>query len=157
MREIQFRSAVVSDLPTLLEFEQKIIKVERPFDVTLKPDPISYYDLKEMILSDQAEVFVATAGDQIVGSAYAKIKEALPYLNHENYAYLGFMYVVPEYRGQGINGKIIDEISIWVKSKNLTELRLNVYDQNHTAIRAYEKAGFEKHITTMRIDIGKNE
>ncbi|MGB5500466.1 MAG: GNAT family N-acetyltransferase, partial [Maribacter sp.] len=31
------------------------------------------------------------------------------------------------------------------------EIRLTVYDENHAAIRAYEKVGFKKHIIEMRL------
>ena len=41
------RSATLDDLPALKECEQGIIAAERPYDHTLKPDPISYYDLGE--------------------------------------------------------------------------------------------------------------
>ena len=49
MSTIQFRVANLTDLPILLQFEQGIITAERPFDPTLKPDPISYYNLEELI------------------------------------------------------------------------------------------------------------
>ncbi len=31
-----------------------------------------------------------------------------PIFKHERYAYLGFMYVHPDYRGKGVNSKIIE-------------------------------------------------
>ena len=37
------RKAILEDLPILYEFEQGIIAYERPYDVTLKSDPINYY------------------------------------------------------------------------------------------------------------------
>ena len=45
MNEIKIRKASIVDLEQLLAFEQDLIKTERPFDPTLKPDPINYYDL----------------------------------------------------------------------------------------------------------------
>ncbi|MFT6321400.1 MAG: RimJ/RimL family protein N-acetyltransferase, partial [Granulosicoccus sp.] len=53
----------------------------------------------------------------------------------------------------GINGKIIDHLNLWAKSKNITEIQLQVYDENGSAIRAYEKAGFAKYMITMRMEI----
>jgi ribosomal protein S18 acetylase RimI-like enzyme len=40
----------------------------------------------------------------------------------------------------------------WCRSQNITELRLDVYHDNPSAIRAYEKAGFKKHLVNMRLD-----
>ena len=39
------RQARHTDLDTLFRFEQGVITAERPFDPTLKKDPIHYYDL----------------------------------------------------------------------------------------------------------------
>jgi GNAT superfamily N-acetyltransferase len=38
-----------------------------------------------------------------IDAGYARIEQAKPYLKHTAYAYLGFMYVLPAYRGKGIN------------------------------------------------------
>ncbi|CAM4177735.1 GNAT family N-acetyltransferase [Zobellia roscoffensis] len=151
MSEFVTRSAVLSDLDTLREFEQGIIAFERPYDPTLRPDPISYYDLGELIKSDTAEVVVIESDGCLVASGYAKIRPAKPYLNHENYSYLGFMYTHPDFRGKGLNKRIVNTLKDWSVSKGITEIRLTVYDENDGAIKAYEKAGFKKHIIEMRI------
>ena len=49
MNEIKIRKALLGDLEQLLVFEQDLIKTERPFDLTLKPDPINYYDLESLL------------------------------------------------------------------------------------------------------------
>ncbi|MUH37685.1 GNAT family N-acetyltransferase [Zobellia amurskyensis] len=152
MSEFITRSALLSDLNTLLEFEQGIIAFERPYDPTLKEDPISYYDLGELITSDDAEVVVIENEGQLVASGYAKIRKAKPYLNHETYSYLGFMYTDANFRGQGLNKKVVEALRNWSKSKGVSEIRLTVYNDNVGAIRAYEKVGFKRHIIEMRID-----
>ena len=156
MKEIHIRKATLNDLPILYEFEQGIITAERPYDETLKTGDITYYDIKTMIESNEDEVIVAIFNNEIIGSAYASIKKAKPHLKHSHYAYLGFMYVNPAYRGKGINKKIINELKIWALSRSLNEVRLDVYNDNHSAIRAYEKAGFKKHLINMRMEIKKS-
>ena len=151
MSAINFRVATVKDLPILLQFEQGIIEAERPFDPTLKPDPISYYDLKELILSDKVEVIVAVNKTEIIASGYAKILQGQPYHKHNDYAYLGFMFVKPEFRGKGIIQGIIEELKKWANKNSLTEIRLEVYDDNDSAIKAYEKSNFKKHMIEMRM------
>ena len=153
MDTIQFRSATIEDLPTLYSFEQGIITAERPFDPTLKPDPISYYDLKAYVLSNEVEVMVAHNGPEVIASGYAKIINGKEYHKHDNYAYLGFMYVKPEYRGKGIIKNITDTLISWARSKSISEVRLEVYNDNTPAIKAYEKSGFKKHMIEMRVDI----
>ena len=153
MSKIEIREARIDDLTILLQFEQAIIEYERPFDETLNVDPISYYDLKELIASEAAYVAVATSNGGLVGSGYAKILQAKEYLDHKQYAYLGFMYTDPEYRGNGINRMIINKLKEWTKSKGISEMRLEVYDENKSAVSAYEKAGFQKNLVEMRYRI----
>ena len=155
MHEIIVRTAVEEDLQTLLEFEQGVIRAERPFDPTLKPGKINYYDLKEMIESPHVELMVALSGNEIVGSGYARIENAKHYLQHRQHAYLGFMYVKPEFRGKGVNQKIIEGLKQWSLKQGLTEMRLDVYEGNLPAIKAYERVGFSRHLIEMRLGIGK--
>ena len=149
--EIKIREAVKNDLPVLLQFEQQVVKAERPFDPTIKNSDVSYYDLEALILNPRAIVLVACEEEKIVASGYAVEKPARPYLDHKTYAYLGFMYTEPAYRGQGINGKIVTSLQEWASSVGLTEIRLHVYSENEPAIRAYEKVGFKKHMIEMRL------
>jgi len=153
MQEIQTRKATLNDMDILLQFEQGVITAERPFDSTLKNDPVNYYDIPGMIKADHVELLVATEGYNIIGSGYARIEDAKIYLQHRQHAYLGFMYVLPQYRGKGINKKIIDALAQWALSKNITELRLDVYNNNEAAVKAYEKAGFVKHMIEMRMGV----
>ncbi len=146
------RNATLEDLPILLNFEQELILAERPFDVTLKEDPISYYDIKQMILDEHASVVVAEMEGQVIASGYAIPKKARHYLNHEYYAYLGFMYTHPDFRGRGVNAKIVEVLKKWSTEQGFKEMRLTVYSDNIPALKAYEKVGFKKHIVEMRLE-----
>ncbi|NNJ89902.1 MAG: GNAT family N-acetyltransferase [Eudoraea sp.] len=157
MKNFLIREAVKSDLPTLLQFEQALIEAERPFDHTIRNGPLHYYDLKELIANKEVKLVVAVVDEQIVSSGFGIAKTARSYLDHEQYAYLGFMYTLPGYRGKGINGKIVEVLRNWAKSEGLLEVRLTVYQENTPAIAAYEKVGFKKHIIEMRITSAEQE
>jgi ribosomal protein S18 acetylase RimI-like enzyme len=148
--EIEIRPAKEDDIETLLEFEKGIIETERPFDTTLKNGEIHYYDLVELIRSPESEVVVAEIDGQLVGSGYAQVRKADPFLKHTHFAYLGFMYVKPAFRGKGINQSLLEALISWVKSKGISEIRLDVYDENIVAKNAYSKAGFRPILLTMR-------
>jgi ribosomal protein S18 acetylase RimI-like enzyme len=153
MKQVIIRKATLEDMDTLLVFEQGVITAERPFDPTLKTSDTRYYDIEKMISADHIEIVVAVLNNELVGSGYARIEDSKPYLQHREHAYLGFMYVVPEQRGKGINKMIIDTLAAWSASKNITELRLDVYYQNEPAIKAYERFGFSKHMIEMRMPL----
>jgi ribosomal protein S18 acetylase RimI-like enzyme len=147
------RSARQDDLPILLAFEQGIITAERPYDHTLKPDPISYYDIAEHIASDDAEVAVIEVDGEIIASGFAVKKLSKAYVRDKHHAYLGFMYVRPDHRGKGHNKRLLNHLFAWAKAKGLPEIHLTVYSENQPAIRAYEKAGFAAYITEMRLNL----
>jgi ribosomal protein S18 acetylase RimI-like enzyme len=152
MGGIRIRKALAIDLGQLLVFEQGVIKTERPFDPTLRPDPVNYYDLEAMLAAPNVELVVAEINNRIIGSGYARVDRSESFLKHTHHAYLGFMYVLPEYRGQGINKKIIDVLKNWAALQNITEFRLEVYYHNIPAIKAYEKIGFKRHMLEMRFN-----
>ena len=147
------RNARLKDLGVLQEFKMGLIQAELPMDPTIKEDATSYYDLTELITSDQSELFVVEVNSEIVASGYAKIMDDRPYLKHEKHGYLGFMYVPEKHRGNGYNKLIVDELLVWCKERKIYEIRLDVYNVNEAALRAYEKAGFKKHLINMRLDI----
>lgn len=151
MDSIQIRSATIDDLPTLLRFEQGIITTERPFDPTLLPGEFHYYDLAERIRDPEAEVVVAEVNGKVVAGGSAIIKQGEPYNTFKTYAFLGFMYVEPNHRGKGLNRLIIEWLVKWSRQKGLVEIRLHVYSDNSNAIHAYEKVGFRKILTEMRL------
>lgn len=151
MDKITIREAVREDLPVLLQFEKKLIEAERPMDPTIRPGELHYYDIGAFIADQEVLVLVAESDGQVVSSGYGKAKPARSYLDHEQYAHLGFMYTLPEYRGKGINGMIIEKLKNWAYSKGLREVRLTVYQENEPAIAAYEKTGFKKHLIEMRL------
>ncbi len=132
----------MSDLDVLLGFEQAVIDAERPFDLTLKSEGINYYDIEELISAPHVEIVVAESARRIIGSGYARIENSVSYLKHAQHTYLGFMYVVPDHRGKGVSKKIIDALKQWSLAQDITEIRLEVYNNNLAAIQAYEKAGF---------------
>jgi len=148
--EIKIRPAKEDEIEILREFEKGIIETERPFDITLKDGEIHYYDLLALIRSPESEIMVAEIDGQLVGSGYAQIRKADSFLKHTHFAYLGFMYLKPAFRGRGINQLLLEALISWAKTKGISEIRLDVYDENIVAKNAYLKAGFRPIMLTMR-------
>jgi len=156
MDDLHFRAATLEDIPQLLTFEQGVISAERPYNTNLNPDPINYYGLEQLINSEQVYLAVAEYNGEIVACGYARIEQSKPYVNYRFYSYLGFMYVKPENRGQGINQKVIDELARWSTEQGITIMHLDVYANNSSALQAYKKAGFKENLIDMKLDISLN-
>lgn len=153
MDQVTTRPSTLADLDTLLQFEQALIDAERPMDPTIKSGDVRYYDLEGLISAPNVEIVVAENGSEIVGCGYARIEDSKPYLKHRQHAYLGFMYVVPEHRGKGVNGKIIETLEQWSIEQGITVMLLEVYTNNPAAVKAYEKVGFAPNILEMKLDL----
>ena len=147
------RKATQEDLPVLIEFMNGLVDAERPMDPTIKDGNVVYYDLSEIMKNEESDLYVVELNNELVASGYAKIKEDRSYLKHDKQGYLGFMFVPEEHRGNGYNKLIMSTLLKWCKYRNIFEIRLDVYDTNPSAIRAYEKAGFYKHMINMRMNI----
>ncbi|MEM9887341.1 MAG: hypothetical protein AAF849_15715 [Bacteroidota bacterium] len=98
MDMVTIREATLEDKAILLEFEQGVIQAERPFNPNLKVGEIQYYDIPELISSPSSAIFLAEIDAKPIGSAYARIEVAKSYFRHSFHTYLGFMYVLPEFR-----------------------------------------------------------
>jgi len=147
------RKATQKDLPVLMEFMNGLVEAERPMYPTIKDVPVVYYDLSEIMTNEESDLFVVEINNELVASGYAKIKDDRHYLKHKKQGYLGFMFVPEKHRGNGYNKLIMDALLKWCKDRNITEIRLDVYEDNPSAIRAYEKVGLKKHLITMRMNL----
>lgn len=152
---ITTRKAQHDDLPRLLQFEQGIIAAERPFDETLRKADVRYYDIPALIDSPTAELIVAELDGQVIGSGFARIESSAGFLTHTRHAYLGFVYVVPEHRGLRISARILNALKSWILAQGITEMRLEAYAANTSALRAYERVGFVQHMVVMRSSVDK--
>ena len=150
---IKLREANIKDLSTLLEFEKRLIEYERAFTPNLKKSDFNYYDLKSYIKNPEISVVVAEKENSLIASGYGLIRSNKTYKNPSHIVFLGFMYVIPNYRGMGVNKKILDYLLDWGKKRGYSEFQLDVYAPNQSAIKAYKKAGFDFETITMRLNI----
>ncbi|WP_340678995.1 GNAT family N-acetyltransferase [Paraglaciecola sp.] len=155
MKNVIIRRALIEERAVLLKLEQHVITAERPFNSAIKPNNAVYYDL-DSLYDDTAILLVAELAGQIVGTGYGQIRDSKASLKHSKHAYLGFMFVVAEFRGLGINKLIMENLISWSKEQKVFDIYLDVYDANHAAIKAYEKVGFTKSKVEMKINLENN-
>jgi GNAT superfamily N-acetyltransferase len=153
---MKLRLAQPDDLPTLLEFEQGVIEEERPYNDSIKTTNVNYYDLHDLLADPNSSLQLVENDGRVVGCGYAQLRPSESAFVHDKHAYLGFMYVEPGVRGQGINKMIIESLISWSKDKGVNDFYLQVYVGNQAAIRAYEKVGFTAELIEMKLSLGKS-
>lgn len=150
---MHFREAKLSDLPRLRELEQQVVQAERPFDEDIKAGEPHYYDIEELIRSANSYLLVCEHEEEIIATGYTQIRESRQSLAHAVHAYLGFMYVSPDWRGQSLNKRILERLQTWSEEHGARHLYLEVYSANAAAIRAYQKVGFEPCLLEMKLSL----
>lgn len=77
------------------------------------------------------------------GRIVASVMHGSRSMNGKRMVYNAGTGVLPEFRGQGLVGKMYDHLLPFLKEQSVDELVLEVIESNQSAIRAYEKTGFE--------------
>lgn len=152
--ELSVREARTDDYLALLALEQKVIDAERPYNASLKTEDAHYYDIKKLIADRDSRLVVGEISGEIVATGYVQVRHSKPALDHDNHGYLGFMYVAEEYRGFGLNKVIMQELIAWGQQRGVTDFYLDVYAENSSAVRAYEKFGFQGSLLEMKLNLG---
>jgi GNAT superfamily N-acetyltransferase len=156
MHAITVRRATTDDLGALERFQQGVVSAERAFDPTLRDAQVRYYDIAPMLSREDVLFLVGESDTRAVGCGFARIEEAEPFFKHRIHAYFGLMYVEPDHRGRGVNAMILRSLMQWCRARRVTETRLDVYEGNAAAIRAYEKAGFCRLSIEMRMSLAND-
>lgn len=144
------REARREEHAALLAFEQKVIAAERPFNPALKERDAYYYDIEALILSPDSRLVVGEIAGAIVATGYLQIRQSKASLKHERHGYLGFMYVAEQCRGLGVNRLILQDLVRWGERQGIADFYLDVYADNISAVRAYEKFGFQGSVLEMK-------
>lgn len=99
--------------------------------------------IKEMDKREHVFSLLAFDGDQPVGVANCvegfSTFAAKPLMNIHDIA------VIPEYRGEGVAQKLLEEVKTLAQFRGCVKLTLEVLDKNDRAKKAYEKFGFKPY------------
>ncbi|HKM16358.1 MAG TPA: GNAT family N-acetyltransferase [Marinospirillum sp.] len=147
------REARGDDYRSLIALEQKVIDAERPYNTSLKEKDAYYYDIEKLISDCNSRLVVGEVSGGIVATGYVQVRHSKPALDHDNHGYLGFMYVAEEYRGLGLNKVILQDLVGWGRQRGVTDFYLDVYAENNSAVRAYEKFGFRGSLLEMKLNL----
>jgi len=98
-------------------------------------------------LSDSAAQFVAEVGRDWVGTVTVLVPEpgSVDYFGRARVDGRGLVvavYVRPSHRGRGVLDSLMDAAAEWARGGGMTELALDVHEDNARAERAYLRAGF---------------
>lgn len=109
--------------------------------------------LESILHDDSVDIVVAEYKGDIVGIILYKIITQIEtiILKDRRYGYVEEMIVREPFRRMGIGGRLLDHALQELVSKNITEIEINVWEDNRIGIRFYEKHGFQTIRRRMKI------
>lgn len=146
MSEIFIRRAEEKDLPIVDKLLFQVNKVHSDARPDLfKAGSKKYTDneLKEIFKNDKTPVFVACINNEVVGYAFCITKQ---FLNDNNLTdiktlYIDDLCVDENTRGKHIGTALYEYVLAFAKKNNFYNVTLNVWADNPSAVKFYEKIG----------------
>jgi ribosomal protein S18 acetylase RimI-like enzyme len=123
-------------------------------------DPVRERDYYLGLISDEnAGVFVAETGRELVGFVHAILRDAPshPIFVPRHYVIVESILVKSSYQDQGAGRILMNKIQDWAFSKGASSIELNVYEFNETAISFYKKLGYQTLSRKMSKDLKADE
>lgn len=146
---MKIRKINIDDLETLRYLSIQTFK-ETFEEVNTEEDMQKYLDenlsiekLKTELENVNSEFYFAENNDEILGYLKLNFKDAQTEKVEENYFEIERIYVLKTFLGQKIGQILFDKAIEIGREKNLEYVWLGVWEENHRAIRFYEKNGFE--------------
>ena len=104
--------------------------------------------LADLTTSSHSFLFVATVGGdpegETIGFISGELREGSPTFNAKTWASVDDVYVVPEYRSQGIGKAFIERVKGWSEEKGASGVSLQVAAANERGRSFYRDLGFRE-------------
>ena len=91
-------------------------------------------------IARKGPVAYATDDENVVGWCDI-FPDTNPRMNHRGHLGMGLL---PEYRGKGIGGRLLENVLVQAKKFGLEKVELNVYSSNAGGVALYKKFGLEQ-------------
>jgi len=104
---------------------------------------LSIEKLKSELENPNSEFYFAENNDEILGYLKLNFKDAQTEKLEENHFEIERIYVLKTFLGEKIGQILFDKAIEIGREKNLEYVWLGVWEENHRAIKFYEKNGFE--------------
>ena len=93
---------------------------------------------------------VALHDNKVVGFINGLIRYSPDYLGALKVGYLTHIYVKPEFRDDKIGHRLVNELEVWFRAKNVHSYELQVLCDNVSGIKFWESVGYKKELLQMR-------
>ena len=154
MPEVSIRAAVHDDIESLCRLYHEF----HQFHVRGVPDrlrslgDVDSFDrsgliksLTEIINGEDTTIFVAAAGDRLIGlvEVYFRQDEQNPLRCEYKHGDIQSLMVTEKFRGQGTGRLLCEAAEAWAKAKGAVEVRLDIWEFTEGPLKFYERIGYK--------------
>ena len=129
----------------------KLVQHERKFDKNIKEDFIVSNNYVNKFNKDI--LFLAYSNNIPVGFIYGYIKFEQSNFAHKGVAQIDALYVLDNYRNNGIAKSLINKFYEWCKENNIKIIEISVFKDNIYAYNLYKNLGYEIEIYGMKKEL----
>jgi aminoglycoside 6'-N-acetyltransferase I len=140
MTERNFRIRPLRENDITEWFRLRKLLWEGSTDEEHKSEMLDIYEHQETQLVLVAEI----DGGKLVGFLEASIRPFVEDCHSEHVGYLEGWFIEPEYRRQGIGGKLVREAENWAQSKGCEEMASDAEIGNESSLSAHLNLGYSE-------------
>lgn len=148
----QIREAFDNDNLILDNLFAKLIETDREYDSNVKVDLTMKGFFKNRISDIDSIVLVAYIDEQVIGYIYGYVRSDNK-IKIELEAYIESLFVIEEYRNQGVATSLINKFIEESKKRNVNYLFIENKVNNESAKKLYSKLHFSNFIECRRKEI----
>lgn len=138
---ILIREAGWKDFGALLRLQRKIVRESEHLAATggERKEPIFFAFVKAILHRKRVHTLLALTGNEQIGYitiVFGKFRK----VGETAYIVVG---VRASHQGRGIGTTLLNEAEKFARSRNMHRMELEVFEGNDTAVRLYEKLGYQ--------------
>ncbi len=104
----------------------------------------------EKTLGRFSQIYVAAMSEQVIGFAWGSLKMLPEYVGGHVVGHINAIYVLPEFKQQGIGRELIGRLEEWFRSRKARSFELHVFHQNDPGLAFWESLDYKKELYQMR-------
>lgn len=147
---ITVRNAKLKDVKAIaklnLELMKHVGKYDKIFELNKNPLPMMEEWRRKGVYNPRHKLMVAEDDGKIIGYINATTKHRPKIYKVTEVGFISDIYVLPEYRRQGVAKLLFKPILRWLKSKKLKYVNLFAVTENEVALKVWKKFKFKEFL-----------
>jgi ribosomal protein S18 acetylase RimI-like enzyme len=154
---VRVRRAKIGDLEPLLDLWEELVgthaRLDHRFQVSQNAREQFRPTLREWLCNPSMAIFVADAGQNVVGYLIARINDNPSLFVPQRYGHVSDICVMSNQRRGGVGRRLFSAARAWLRRKGVDVVQLGVASSNAAAQGFWRAMGFEDYVHRLWLDL----